>query len=257
MLKKTLTVLVFAAFGILWIASPEASPQAFNPHGGVNANKYANAPWTSPGYRGYREPASSLVLINPAAAPVQPRKYEVYTHALPIKSQNEKTAELIAHVPEHAEVFIGNTLTTSKGDTRVFSSPALVPGYTYSYTVRVNWIEDGQKVTQAHDVLIKPGESSCFYLIEKGTGFDTPKEVVAAALAKLTPADRKLAEAQKFCAVQNGVLLGAMGAPTKIDVNGQPVFLCCAACSERARSDAAKTLAAVEQLKAKNAPAAK
>ena len=41
----------------------------------------------------------------------------------------------------------------------------------------------------------------------------------------------------------------------KIDINGQPVFLCCSACVDRARSDAAKTLAAVSELKAKTAAA--
>lgn len=241
---------ITATLGLAFITAPDAIPQDLRGQGAVNANRYSK-PWTNPGFRGYREPVGSMRVINPSAAPVQPTKYEVYSHALPVKSKDGNVAELVAHVPEHAEVFVGSNVLKSDGDTRYFSSPALEPGYTYSYTVRVNWIEEGKKVTQSHDVIVKPGEMSCFYLIEKGTGFDTPKEVISDSLEKLSAEDRKLAQAQKFCAVQNGVLLGAMGAPKKIDIKGEPVFLCCAACEGRARSDATKTLTAVANLKAK------
>jgi hypothetical protein len=75
---------------------------------------------------------------------------------------------------------------------------------------------------------------------------DTVDETkVQAALAKLDPADRKLAEAQRFCAVE-GERLGAMGAPFKVMVNGQPVFLCCKGCSKDALANPEKTLARVK-----------
>src|SRR5204863_7725143 len=48
-----------------------------------------------------------------------------------------------------------------------------------------------------------------------------------AALAKLKPEDRKLAEAQKFCAVLTKNRLGTMGAPVKVMIKDKPVFLCC------------------------------
>jgi hypothetical protein len=77
---------------------------------------------------------------------------------------------------------------------------------------------------------------------------------IRAALDKLGAEDRRLAEAQKFCAVQEKNRLGSMGPPIKMDVNGQPVFLCCNHCEKRARSDPEKTLARVKELKEKNAP---
>jgi uncharacterized protein (TIGR03000 family) len=250
--KALITFAISAALGMALIIAPKAVSQEYylKGQGAVNAGRSAASyrPWTTPGFRGYREPAASMQLINPSAAHAEPRKYEVYAHVLPVKSKDPNSADLIAHVPDHAEVFLGGTLMSPKGETRVFFSPPLAPG-SYVYTVRVNWIEEGKRVTQTHDVIVKPGETSCFYLIEKGAGFDTPKEIIAASLAKLTPEDRKLAESQKFCAVQNGVALGAMGAPTKIDINGQPVFVCCPACTERARSNPAKTLAAAAQLR--------
>lgn len=78
---------------------------------------------------------------------------------------------------------------------------------------------------------------------------------IAAALAKLSPDDRKLAQAQRTCPVQ-GTTLGAMGVPVKLTLDGKPVFLCCKGCVAEASADPAKTLARVEELKKKgSAPA--
>jgi hypothetical protein len=76
---------------------------------------------------------------------------------------------------------------------------------------------------------------------------------IRANLAKLNPEDRALAEAQKFCAVQNGNRLGSMDVPVKVMIKGQPVFLCCESCEKKALADPDKTLAKVEELKAKAA----
>jgi outer membrane murein-binding lipoprotein Lpp len=72
---------------------------------------------------------------------------------------------------------------------------------------------------------------------------------IQAALAKLSPEDRQLAEAQKWCAVQNKNRLGSMDTPYKVMVKGQPVFLCCDGCEKKALADPDKTLAKVEELK--------
>lgn len=71
---------------------------------------------------------------------------------------------------------------------------------------------------------------------------------VTAALNKLSPEDRALAKAQKFCPVL-GTRLGAMGAPVKVMLDGRPVFLCCKNCVEQAEADPAKTLKRVGELK--------
>lgn len=54
---------------------------------------------------------------------------------------------------------------------------------------------------------------------------------ITAALAELPPADRKLAREQRLCPVAD-FPLGSMGPPEKVDVNGQPVFICCEGCRE-------------------------
>ncbi len=74
---------------------------------------------------------------------------------------------------------------------------------------------------------------------------------VAVERAKLNPADRALVEAQEWCVVSTDERLGAMGAPIKLDIKGQPVFVCCNGCRRKAEANPDKTLAKVEELKAK------
>jgi hypothetical protein len=81
-------------------------------------------------------------------------------------------------------------------------------------------------------------------------GQTDPKEAaIQANLAKLSPEDRKSAEAQKFCAIQTKNRLGSMGTPVKITVKGKPVFLCCNMCVSKAQAEPDKTLASVADLK--------
>lgn len=74
---------------------------------------------------------------------------------------------------------------------------------------------------------------------------------VVAVRGKLAPADRALVEAQEWCVVSHDQRLGSMGPPMKLDIKGQPVFICCKGCKRKAEADPDKTLAKVEELKAK------
>lgn len=77
---------------------------------------------------------------------------------------------------------------------------------------------------------------------------------ITAALAELSDDDRVAAEAQKFCAVEPENRLGSMGAPIKVMIEGQEVFLCCDGCKDAALKDPKATLASVAKLKATNSP---
>lgn len=111
-----------------------------------------------------------------------------------------------------------------------------------------------------------------FVLLVAGCGDNTPKQPAAqnspkqdikhqghltddpevkANLAKLSEEDRRLADAQKFCVVEQENRLGAMGVPVKLMVKDQPVFLCCKSCQKKAAADPDKTLAALDDLKKK------
>jgi Cu(I)/Ag(I) efflux system membrane fusion protein len=72
---------------------------------------------------------------------------------------------------------------------------------------------------------------------------------VQANLAKLSAEDRRLAEEQKYCPIDGDSLLGKMGQPIAIEINGQKVFLCCEGCKDEALANKEKTLAKVKELK--------
>ena len=74
---------------------------------------------------------------------------------------------------------------------------------------------------------------------------------IAESLGKLSAADRKLADAQRYCPIMTQVKLGEMGPPIKLTIKGQSVFLCCGGCRKAAEKDPDKTLAKLEELKAK------
>ncbi len=78
---------------------------------------------------------------------------------------------------------------------------------------------------------------------ERNDGADrTEQDEVAAALAGLSPEDRKLAEAQEICPV-SGQELGSMGTPIKVTGGGETVFLCCGGCVKRFENDPKQYLA--------------
>lgn len=73
---------------------------------------------------------------------------------------------------------------------------------------------------------------------------------VKAERAKLSPDVRELVEAQEWCPVSDD-RLGSMGPPIKLMIKDKPVFICCDGCKKKAEADAEKTLAKVDELKAK------
>ena len=92
---------------------------------------------------------------------------------------------------------------------------------------------------------------------EPAAGDESAAEAkIKAALAKLSEEDRKVAILQKFCVTLDDSRLGSMGAPIKIIVDGQPVFICCAACKKKALADPQATLAKAAKLKAETVKSA-
>jgi uncharacterized protein (TIGR03000 family) len=211
-------------------------------------------PWEYHKYQGYRHGAERRPRTPPPPAVTRaPRAYTLQVTVLPYEHQDVRrdVAYVVAHLPEDAQLFFEDRPTASRGMLRQYVSPPLRAGEPYHYTVRVVWAEEGEWVSQTVSVPVRAGGVHCIDVTPAGSG--NLDQEVAAALAKLTPDDRALADAQKFCAVQAQNRLGSMGVPVKVMVKGQPVFLCCSACEATARRNADLTLKAAEHLKAKSA----
>jgi uncharacterized protein (TIGR03000 family) len=207
-------------------------------------------PWDVPGWKGYRPPAQPVQPPPPviSAPPVQ---YYIVDKVVPQKLAEDyaNKAVVMAHLPAIARVWVDDDLTTSIGKERYYVSPPLTPGKEYNYTFRVAWVEEGKWVAQTSVITVTAGEMHCFYL---SANVEDKEAAIKANLAKLSPEGRKLAESQKFCAIEDN-RLGAVGVPIKVMVKDQPVFLCCDGCKEKTLADPDKTLAKVKELKAKAA----
>jgi len=77
------------------------------------------------------------------------------------------------------------------------------------------------------------------------------EEKIKKNLAKLPEADRKLAEEQKMCPIEDEPL-GSMGVPIKLTIKGKTVFICCKGCKDTAEKKADETLNKVAELVKKN-----
>jgi Cu(I)/Ag(I) efflux system membrane fusion protein len=75
------------------------------------------------------------------------------------------------------------------------------------------------------------------------------------SLAQLSPTDRQLAQAQRFCPILANSRLGGMGPPVKLMLDGETVFVCCENCVEQAKADPKKTVEIVQRLRAAGAKA--
>jgi uncharacterized protein (TIGR03000 family) len=227
-----------------------ATSQAMAGEGMKTAPRSWYYPWYAPGYCGYKEPQP---VTRPSNPPVQPQKYWLYVSTLPVKNTKKpNVAEVLFHVPDHAQVWLEGVKLPSTGTHhRRFVSPPLDRTMNYVYSVRVNWIENGKWVSQTHHFAVVAGTIHCIYLMKSHATLK-PRKAVTKNLAKLSPEDRKLAKAQKYCAVQDRIQLGAMGVPVKVMVKAKPVFLCCSACKKRAESNPDGALTKVKELKARS-----
>ncbi len=70
----------------------------------------------------------------------------------------------------------------------------------------------------------------------------TDMEKMTEALADFSEEDRKSAMKQHFCPV-SGEMLGTMGEPEKVKVQGQQVWICCDSCKDKLLADPDKYLA--------------
>jgi hypothetical protein len=73
----------------------------------------------------------------------------------------------------------------------------------------------------------------------------TDMEKMKAALAEMDPEDAASAEKQHICPV-SGEMLGTMGVPQKVTVNGQSVWICCDGCRDKLLADPDKYLAKLQ-----------
>jgi len=73
------------------------------------------------------------------------------------KTEAPSAAKIIVSLPADARLTVDGAVTTSTSDRRVFESPELAPGKTYSYTLKAEFTQDGKPVVVTKEVSIKAG----------------------------------------------------------------------------------------------------
>lgn len=103
---------------------------------------------------GYNQPNITINYNNVLPEPyVPPRNFAVPP---PAPSEHPDTARLTLQVPSGAEVFLqGKKVDLT---TNTFESPDLAPGESYTFDVRVTWMEKGKQVEQKRTLVMKAGE---------------------------------------------------------------------------------------------------
>jgi Cu(I)/Ag(I) efflux system membrane fusion protein len=155
---------------------------------------------------------------------------------------------------------------------RVDLGPRMLGPNDVVYFPVLGGLEAGERVVTAGSFLVdaetrlNPAAGSIYFGGGSGSRSDgpaptvrpsTPEDIdtkIVDVLKKLSPDDRRLAESQKFCPILTDSRLGSMGAPVKLMVDGQPVFICCTGCKKPALDKPQETLAAVAKLRKSNLP---
>ncbi len=75
---------------------------------------------------------------------------------------------------------------------------------------------------------------------------DSAMAKMMSGLKELSPEDQESAMAQHLCPV-SGEMLGTMGAPEKVDVNGKSVWICCDGCKDKLLAEPDKYLAKLDE----------
>ena len=87
--------------------------------------------------------------------------YGSYGNGSTLPEANANSAVVRVHVPlALTDVAFDGKLTTTTGKDRVYTTPELKPGKTYTYTVTANWTEGGVPHNEVRTVQVRAGESS-------------------------------------------------------------------------------------------------
>ena len=104
---------------------------------------YGGTTYYAPQY--YVQPAPTVVNYPPSAT----------------VETTENIARIEVRLPvADAQVWIEGRATTSRSLNRLYESPELTPGKSYSYTMKATWTQDGQPVTQERQVSVAAGQAS-------------------------------------------------------------------------------------------------
>ena len=70
----------------------------------------------------------------------------------------DAVATININVPVDARVWFDDYLTRQSGEQRVFETPPLLPNRTFTYTLRVRWMDKGKPMEETRTVEVRAGQ---------------------------------------------------------------------------------------------------
>jgi uncharacterized protein (TIGR03000 family) len=80
--------------------------------------------------------------------------------------------QVVVNLPADARLSIDNEATRATGTKRLFTSPPIVEGRSYSYTFKMELVRDGKTVSVTKEVTVSAGK-------ETTVSFDDPRSVAS------------------------------------------------------------------------------
>jgi uncharacterized protein (TIGR03000 family) len=126
------------------------------PYYGYPYPAYGYPVYVNPGYGGAAPPVGAA----PAGPPPDGAPAAGGPNAPPPPQVlNESNVLFSVRVPADAQVWINETITSQTGPRREFVSSGLLPGKTYTFTIRAQWTgPDGKPTAQERRVTVQGGE---------------------------------------------------------------------------------------------------
>jgi len=143
-------------YGNGYYGSSYYSPSYYN-SGYAYSPSYSNYTYVpdysyTPSY-GYAQSPDYSIQANPST-PSATTQQSLYYNPQP----SDNAARIRVLVPDGAQVWVGGELTSQTGSERVFASPSIQPGRTYTYEVKARWMQEGEPVEQVKQVRVQANE---------------------------------------------------------------------------------------------------
>lgn len=95
------------------------------------------------------------------AAPAYPYAVAPVVNQASYSSDGSSPITLRVSVPDpNARLWIQNVPMSLAGSERSFTSPPMIPGRTYTYTIRASWMENGREVSQEKTLQVQAGQET-------------------------------------------------------------------------------------------------
>jgi uncharacterized protein (TIGR03000 family) len=124
--------------------------------GGLGNNYYSPGYYSAYNYAPYYTPSYSMPYYGEATVQTPLIQSQSFYSGPPA---NQAVTVRVQVPAANAQVWFGDSATTQQGVERVFQSPPLVPGKTYQYAIKAQWMENGKAVTRERQVDVTAGQT--------------------------------------------------------------------------------------------------